>query len=234
MVEDIFKSVKFNPDKFDEVMEFFNWPIENRITLIRPVRETNDSIDIDIDNHKKLPEYKDFKFYDPKHHTYQTDETGGIRICNTMERAIKEAGMIEEYFDVNSFGKAFDEGIAEMHEKKISKIINLDKIDPSIEDNTLNAIKFKMGIGTDDTFYKEIQSVKNSIKNAGIYTIRFNIFNNKITKDSLFEFGMVFASRIPFKVYNRRDLEDLVELENSQGTVKSYTRVALKLDFNYR
>lgn len=230
---DELKYVRFNPENQQQVMDWYARPKEERITLVLPVNKTNDKINNTITDYMAEEKFKGKVFYNPQIHTYQIDPTGGLTICNTMHLVINGCGEVHVIFDQGSRGTAFDFGMALMHNKKI--VLGNDKtVDRTLDDDVLKAILFKTGHSPDDTYFNDIMRTKDCmVKENGVYNIRFKIEDEKITKESLLEFGMLFASQKPFMIYNKRDLEDIAQTEDMEGAKKSYTKVALKLNSLY-
>ncbi len=230
---DDFRHVRFNPENQQQVMDWYNTPKDRRVTLILPVNETNENINNQIAEHVAKKEYTDKAFYNPQIHTYQIDPTGGLIICNTMHLVINDCGEVHVIFDAASRGTSFDFGMALLHDKKII-LGNHEHIDKTLEDDVLKALLYKTGHSSDDVYFNELMSVKNNIdKENGVYHMRFKIEEGKISKGSLLEFGMLFASQKPFMIYNKRDLEDIAQTEDMEGVKKSFTKVALKLNSLY-
>ena len=78
---DEFRHVKFNPENYPQVVDWYNTPLERRITLVLPVNKANDAINKTITEYVSKKDLKEYAFYNPQIHTYQIDPTGGLTIC---------------------------------------------------------------------------------------------------------------------------------------------------------
>lgn len=95
-----------------KVEKINNYPIDNKIFLICPVRNATDNQKQWIENFVKEKHTEGYIIHAPHLHTVQSDLFGGYAICRQNANAVATSEEIDIYYDQSSTGSVFDLGVA--------------------------------------------------------------------------------------------------------------------------
>jgi hypothetical protein len=232
LTKDLTKRINFNPVHEKEITNFFQTPMQQRITLLHSVRGVGSEEPEFITNYIKEQEAKGNVVYVPKKFNFQQDETGGIAICNTMRYAIHNSGQVAIGYNPDSEGIKFDYGIT-LYNQRCVTVLN-----PYLEisDSVYNLMKNKKDESLEDFIYDEVWL---DLMNYDKVPIKL-AYVNRPDKDgkkqppalaprSALQLGMIYASEKPFLVENLKEVRAQAKLEEEFKLFKSYSKVVLKL-----
>lgn len=197
--------------------------LEKRIFIICPVRGITAEEDKFLLGYVSQLKSSGYNVHYPKNDTNQHDSIG-LNICSQNKEAIRNADEIHIYYNPTSTGSVFDVGMAFMADKPVI-IINQDYFEKNKQDNfTQFLIEYSNKISPCSEFYKKMLKRKEEIKNASVIRYKWE----GISKEALFDAGMIFMAEKPLVLINREDVD-------AQKTPhKSFQNVLLALDEKYK
>lgn len=224
------KKIKFNPEHFKEIEEYFAANSNDREFLICPVNGSTEKDQEFVDYYINEKKKQGILVYYPRLHTYQDDPIG-LTIVNTNKQALKNAGKVTMYVSHASIGSIADLGEATFFEKEF-EIINPGDLKNQKPHpfSGLKTIHHPLHVFAYEYLNSsELENYEGYFMNNLIREFsdakQFEIkWNNQ--KADIYELGIMLASEKPIFLKNRNELK--------QTSKKSFVNVLLKLDDIYR
>jgi hypothetical protein len=194
-----------------------------QVYLICPVREVLHKEQKFLDEYVKTLESRELRVHYPPRDVNQGDAVG-LRILKEHRIAMKNSCAAHIYWNGKSLGSFFDLGMAFMAGKPlvlanpdVLKTITLDDFDKCVLEQPLSE---QDRIESYSTLNQEKYGRREWIRNREKITYTFT----GITREGLFDLGMIFMTEIPLVLSNRE------EAERQKTSHKSFQNVLLALD----